>query len=72
MQFHNCMKIGLSIPKQLIDQIDTQRGDVTRSKYVSRMLETMLEVKEKCVSDTMAMTQKQMADEAIAGVINNG
>ena len=37
--YMKCIQIGLSIPQNLVDQIDTVRGDVTRSRYIWRMLE---------------------------------
>ena len=30
---------GLSLPKDLKDQIDKERGDIPRSKYILRMLQ---------------------------------
>ena len=30
---------GLSLPIQLFEKIDTQRGDVSRSRFISRLLE---------------------------------
>jgi Predicted transcriptional regulators containing the CopG/Arc/MetJ DNA-binding domain and a metal-binding domain len=35
-----CTQVGLSIPQELVDRIDLVRGDVTRSRYIWRMLET--------------------------------
>jgi hypothetical protein len=32
---------GISLPKQIIARIDTDRGDVSRSKYILRILEKM-------------------------------
>jgi metal-responsive CopG/Arc/MetJ family transcriptional regulator len=31
--------IGISLPKKLMEKIDTDRGDIPRSRYVLRMLE---------------------------------
>jgi hypothetical protein len=36
---HNCMAIGISLPKEIMKKIDTDRGDVPRSRYVLRILE---------------------------------
>jgi hypothetical protein len=42
---HNIMKdkipIGISLPRDLVAYIDTKRGDVSRSKYLLRILETI-------------------------------
>lgn len=36
---HNCIAIGISLPKEIMKKIDTDRGDVPRSRYLLRMLE---------------------------------
>ena len=46
MKFMNCQKVGLSMPKNIIDLLDRNRGDITRSKYIWRILETTLKVNE--------------------------
>jgi hypothetical protein len=38
--------MGICLPKSLKDAIDTRRGDIPRSKYISRILEQQL-VSEK-------------------------
>jgi metal-responsive CopG/Arc/MetJ family transcriptional regulator len=35
--------MGVSIPKNLRELIDQKRGDIPRSKYISRVLERQLE-----------------------------
>jgi metal-responsive CopG/Arc/MetJ family transcriptional regulator len=35
----NIIGIGISLPKKLMEKIDTDRGDVPRSRYVLRILE---------------------------------
>ena len=42
-----CKVTGFSIPQNLITIIDEQRGDVTRSKYVTRMIEHSLSCKNE-------------------------
>jgi metal-responsive CopG/Arc/MetJ family transcriptional regulator len=34
-----CKPVGISIPSELLDKIDRERGDVSRSRYVLRMIE---------------------------------
>jgi len=34
-----CIAIGISLPKDILSRIDSDRGDVSRSKYLLRMLE---------------------------------
>ena len=31
--------IGISFPKELIEKIDKERGDVSRSRFIQRILE---------------------------------
>ena len=43
--------LGISLPRQIVGQIDSERGDVPRSRYVLRILEKQyalkgIEVKE--------------------------
>jgi hypothetical protein len=33
--------VGISLPKYMIKKIDTERGDIPRSRYVLRILEKM-------------------------------
>ena len=33
------MTISLSLPPELLEEIDAQRGDVSRSKFVAKILE---------------------------------
>jgi len=35
--------MGVSMPRNLREQIDQKRGDIPRSKYISRVLERQLE-----------------------------
>jgi metal-responsive CopG/Arc/MetJ family transcriptional regulator len=35
----NCKSAGLSLPKELLNWIDADRGDVSRSRYLLRMIE---------------------------------
>jgi metal-responsive CopG/Arc/MetJ family transcriptional regulator len=35
--------LGISLPKQLVKQMDAQRGDIPRSRYLLRILQNVLE-----------------------------
>ena len=37
--------VGISLPAEMIERIDKERGDITRSRYVLRMIERSLSVK---------------------------
>ena len=39
--------VGVSIPKDLIRKIDADRGDVNRSQYITRLMETAYSLKEQ-------------------------
>lgn len=38
--------IGISLPENVIEKIDMQRGDVTRSRFILRLIESSLNLKE--------------------------
>lgn len=38
--------IGISLPEELIEKIDTQRGDINRSRFILRLIELGLKTKE--------------------------
>ena len=35
--------LGISLPRQIVGQIDSERGDVPRSRYLLRILQNVLE-----------------------------
>jgi metal-responsive CopG/Arc/MetJ family transcriptional regulator len=39
MQQHNKIATGISFPKELLKQIDKDRGDIPRSRYITKFLE---------------------------------
>jgi metal-responsive CopG/Arc/MetJ family transcriptional regulator len=39
LQSQNSVPVGISLPKDLIDKIDAKRQDVSRSRYVFRIIE---------------------------------
>lgn len=34
--------IGISLPEDIVEKIDTMRGDVTRSRFILRLIESSL------------------------------
>jgi hypothetical protein len=42
--------IGLSLPKEIISKIDTERGDISRSKYLLRILEGFYSIRKQSES----------------------
>ena len=39
--------VGISLPPEIISNIDTERGDISRSRYVLRALQNTFSSKEK-------------------------
>jgi hypothetical protein len=50
--------IGLSLPKEIISKIDTERGDISRSKYLLRILEGFYSVRKQNESLSNGDAQK--------------
>lgn len=42
-----CEKIGISLPKNIITEIDSLRGDIPRSKFILRLIEAGFKSREK-------------------------
>lgn len=49
--------VGISLPKHIISEIDIERGDVSRSRYVLRLL-------EKTILET-ALSQEKKKEKAL-------
>jgi metal-responsive CopG/Arc/MetJ family transcriptional regulator len=43
----SCVAIGISLPKEILARIDSERGDVSRSRYLLRAIENTLRWKGK-------------------------
>jgi hypothetical protein len=54
-----CSSVGISIPKKILSRIDQERGDVSRSRYVLRILE-----KVYLSTDQRLETKQQLLTEA--------
>jgi metal-responsive CopG/Arc/MetJ family transcriptional regulator len=39
--------VGISLPKEMYEQIDNIRGDISRSRFIQRVLEKVLASKSK-------------------------
>ena len=40
------LPIGISLPEELIERIDSERGDVNRSRFILRLIELGLKTKD--------------------------
>ena len=43
---YNSIAVGISFPLRIIDKIDRDRGDISRSRYILRMIEKFYGIKE--------------------------
>jgi hypothetical protein len=41
------ISVGISFPKNILAKIDSERGDVSRSRYLLRAIENVLQSEEK-------------------------
>jgi metal-responsive CopG/Arc/MetJ family transcriptional regulator len=40
-------KLGITLPKSILQKIDDKRGDIPRSTYIRRAIESFLNIKTK-------------------------
>ena len=68
------MAIGISLPKEIMKKIDTDRGDVPRSRFVLRILEKQytFETKEDTGSLDRRIETLQSSKPATIGGLNHG
>lgn len=46
-KYKNTQSFGISLPNDIIEHIDFLRGDITRSRYILRLIETGLDITKK-------------------------
>jgi metal-responsive CopG/Arc/MetJ family transcriptional regulator len=51
MQKYN--SVGISLPKEIISKIDSERGDISRSRYLLRLLEKLYKYNESRKKDSL-------------------
>lgn len=54
---------GLSLPGYLLTLIDIERGDVTRSRFILRMLEENI-IKDKRSNNSLKVLSKKVASDS--------
>jgi metal-responsive CopG/Arc/MetJ family transcriptional regulator len=42
-----CFPIGVSLTKEIVEKIDSQRHDIPRSKYILRLIEVCLQQQQE-------------------------
>jgi hypothetical protein len=61
--------VGISLPKEIIQKIDMERGDVCRSRYLLRMLEK-LDMKNKYPKKRFVNSENNSRDSLDLGLTN--
>lgn len=39
----SCISVGISLPKKIMSHIDSERGDIPRSRFLLRMIEGIID-----------------------------
>ena len=55
--------VGISLPKKIMAQIDSERGDVSRSRYLLRLIETSERAVSKGRGEPRNVIKKDPLDE---------
>jgi metal-responsive CopG/Arc/MetJ family transcriptional regulator len=56
IDMQKCKSAGFSLPAELMDQIDKERGDIGRSKFILRLIQKA-RTKEDCTSYKSAVSE---------------
>lgn len=51
--------IGVSLPEETLAEIDNQKGDVSRSRYLTRLVEIGLKAQEPQTTETLSEKPKE-------------
>ena len=54
----NTLKLGITLPKSIIQKIDQKRGDIPRSRYIRRAIERYLAISNKDIETTAKKKRK--------------
>jgi metal-responsive CopG/Arc/MetJ family transcriptional regulator len=52
------VKLGITLPKSIIQKIDQRRGDIPRSRYIRRAIERYLAIRTKNIDNKVAAAAK--------------
>ena len=55
------VKLGITLPKSIIQKIDNMRGDIPRSKYIRRVIERYLAISNKDIKTIIYMHREKLA-----------
>ena len=54
----NTVKLGITLPKSIIEKIDKKRADIPRSRYIRRAIERYLAISNKDIQTTAKKKRK--------------
>jgi metal-responsive CopG/Arc/MetJ family transcriptional regulator len=54
----NTVKVGITLPKSIVQKIDKKRADIPRSRYIRRAIERYLAISNKDIEKTAKTRRK--------------
>jgi metal-responsive CopG/Arc/MetJ family transcriptional regulator len=54
----NTVKLGITLPKSIVQKIDKKRADIPRSRYIRRAIERYLAISNKDIETTAKKKRK--------------
>jgi len=54
----NTAKLGITLPKSIVQKIDKKRADIPRSRYIRRAIERYLAISNKDIEKTAKKKRK--------------
>jgi metal-responsive CopG/Arc/MetJ family transcriptional regulator len=54
----NTVKLGITLPKSIVQKIDKKRADIPRSRYIRRAIERYLAISNKDIEKTAKKKRK--------------
>lgn len=67
----NFISVGISLPREIVDKIDNERGDISRSKFVFRLLERLYSAsydKNKASANSSSNNKRDPPDPRFLGL----
>jgi len=62
--------VGISLPTNIIRKIDNERGDISRSRYVLRILEKVYGVEKKAKSEKCDSVESGLVNQLSTESVN--
>ena len=64
----NTVKLGITLPKSIIQKIDQRRGDIARSRYIRRAIENYLNSSKGLDNNKAAAAKKEEIVKKMSGI----